>query len=62
MKMKTKLSCISVLLAVCAFTQTPGLQAAELKLADPFGDEMVLQQGMALPLWGLADPGEGVGS
>ncbi|MEO5712324.1 MAG: sialate O-acetylesterase, partial [Luteolibacter sp.] len=31
--------------------------AAELTLADPFGDEMVLQQGMTIPVWGTAESG-----
>ncbi|MDR2513579.1 MAG: hypothetical protein LBD01_07305 [Puniceicoccales bacterium] len=31
--------------------------AAGLKLADPFGDAMVLQRDAALPIWGTATPG-----
>lgn len=31
--------------------------AAELKIASPFGDHMVLQRGMPVPVWGSADPG-----
>ena len=31
--------------------------AAPLKLASPFGDHMVLQRGMPVPVWGTADPG-----
>ncbi len=30
---------------------------AALKLGSPFGDHMVLQQGMPVPVWGWADPG-----
>ena len=32
------------------------LQGAELKLADAFGDEMVLQREMPVPVCGKADP------
>jgi sialate O-acetylesterase len=50
----------SFVFAVLAF---PGLllgQAArgDVKVAPVFGDHMVLQQGMALPVWGTASPGE----
>ncbi len=31
---------------------------AEVKLAAPFGDHMVLQQGQPVPVWGKAAPGE----
>src|ERR1041385_3244043 len=31
---------------------------ADIKLAGIFGDNMVLQQGMPLPVWGWADDGE----
>ena len=33
---------------------------AAVQLASPFGDHMVLQQGMPVPLWGTAAPGERV--
>ena len=33
---------------------------ADVKLAFPFTDNMVLQRGMALPIWGTAAPGESV--
>ncbi|WP_221032128.1 sialate O-acetylesterase [Actomonas aquatica] len=33
------------------------LAHAELKLAAPFGDHMVLQRGHPIPVWGWADPG-----
>ena len=33
---------------------------ADLKLASPFGDHMVLQQGRPVPVWGTAAPGEKV--
>lgn len=34
--------------------------AAALRLADPFGDDMVLQRDMPVPVWGLAAPGDRV--
>jgi sialate O-acetylesterase len=34
----------------------PVLAAAELKLADAFGDAMVLQRDIAAPVWGVSDP------
>jgi sialate O-acetylesterase len=34
--------------------------AAELKLASPFGDHMVLQRGKPVPVWGWANPGDSV--
>ena len=33
-------------------------KSAEVKLAGVFGDHMVLQQGMAVSVWGTAEPGE----
>ncbi|MCA9270197.1 MAG: sialate O-acetylesterase [Planctomycetales bacterium] len=42
-----------VLVAACAATA-----AAEVKLPAIFGDSMVLQQGIAAPVWGTAAPGE----
>src|SRR5450432_1666442 len=33
---------------------------AELKLASVFGDHMVLQRGVDIPVWGWAGPGERV--
>ena len=33
---------------------------AEVKLASPFGDHMVLQHGRPVPVWGTAAPGEQV--
>lgn len=37
-----------------------GSLTAEVKLASPFGDHMVLQQGRPVPVWGTAAPGEKV--
>ena len=34
--------------------------AAAVRLADPFADGAVLQRGMRVPVWGMADPGERV--
>ena len=45
-----------VLLALCNLTPL----RAEVKPAALFGDHMVLQQGMSVPVWGWADPGEQV--
>ena len=42
--------------ALVVLLLTGFLQAAELKLADPFGDGMVLQREMPVPVWGKADP------
>ena len=47
------LSAFTLFAALCASAR----QAAELQLADPFGDEMVLQRDMQVPVWGEADPG-----
>lgn len=43
---------------LCLLLSTP-LQA-ELRLADVFGDHMVLQREMPLPVWGWADPNQTV--
>ncbi len=40
-------------LAVLVFTS---VAAADVRLASPFTDNMVLQQGMKVPIWGMADP------
>jgi len=37
-----------------------GQARADVKLADIFGDHMVLQEGVKLPVWGTADPGDKV--
>jgi len=52
----------SIFLSVVLFGAacTSSARAADLKLADPFGDEMVLQQGMQVPVWGTADAGANV--
>jgi sialate O-acetylesterase len=53
--MKTKLT-IFCLLALAA----GGTVRADVSLPSIFGDHMVLQQGMKLPVWGKAAPGEKV--
>jgi sialate O-acetylesterase len=45
-----------LLLALCNVTAL----RADVKPAALFGDHMVLQQGMSVPVWGWADPGEQV--
>lgn len=40
--------------AVCSLPDA----RADVKPAALFGDHMVLQQGMSVPVWGWADPGE----
>lgn len=47
--------CLGVLVSVSF-----GTAHAEVKLASIFGDSMVLQQELAVPVWGWADPGEKV--
>jgi sialate O-acetylesterase len=46
---------VTVLLAVLLMPMTA---IAELRLAGVFGDQMVLQQGAKLPIWGTATPGQ----
>jgi sialate O-acetylesterase len=48
-----------LLLAPTLLLAAPALHA-DVKLATIFGDHMVLQQEMKLPVWGTADPGETV--
>ena len=48
-----------VSLAFTAFASA-GLARADIKLAPMFGDHMVLQREMAVPVWGQAAPGEKV--
>src|SRR5580704_7525535 len=54
--MSTKVGFIP-LICICSCVQ--GLRA-DVKLAGIFGDHMVLQQGVTLPVWGWADRGEQV--
>lgn len=50
----------SLLMAVVAGTGLWAEAAMALSVASPFGDNMVLQQGMPVPLWGNAEPGQTV--
>ncbi len=47
-------------LAGLAFLASGGILGADVKMSPIFGDHMVLQQGMTLPVWGMADAGENV--
>jgi sialate O-acetylesterase len=47
-----------VALSLCAWR--PATLLADVKPASIFNDHMVLQQGMSVPVWGWADPGEQV--
>lgn len=46
---------VVAVLTVCSFAAS-----ADVKLPAVFGDNMVLQRGMAIPVWGWAGPGEQV--
>ncbi|MDQ8205175.1 sialate O-acetylesterase [Pelagicoccus sp. SDUM812003] len=45
-----------VALLICILTALAANAQAELKLASPFGDHMVLQRGRSIPVWGWALP------
>jgi sialate O-acetylesterase len=45
-------------LTLLGFVLPTGLLQAEIGLSAAFGDHMVLQRGLSLPVWGWADPGE----
>lgn len=50
-----------VMLGACALLMGVSLSVmADVKLAAPFGDSMVLQREKPVAVWGTADPGEGV--
>jgi len=49
-----------IVLALVLLAGLPNVQAGELKLANLFTSHMVLQTGMAVPVWGWADTGETV--
>jgi len=55
-RMKLPTALTGLVLALC---QAAALRA-DVKPAALFGDHMVLQQGMSVPVWGWADPGEQV--
>lgn len=47
----------SITLAVIAFTLSFDANATPPTLAAPFGDNMILQRDMNVPVWGTAEPG-----
>ncbi|MBT4667844.1 MAG: sialate O-acetylesterase, partial [Opitutae bacterium] len=47
-------------LTLLSFVLPTGLLQAEIELSAVFGDHMVLQRDLSLPVWGWADPGEEV--
>ena len=55
-RMKLATASASLLFTLCNLTAL----RADVKPAALFGDHMVLQQGMSVPVWGWADPGEQV--
>lgn len=50
----------SVLMAILFFVLLPAIANADVSLASLFKDNMVLQQKIQAPVWGLAEPGETV--
>ncbi len=57
MKFRHFVSCLCLSL-VCLFSITTA--RADVELPSIFGDSMVLQSELPLPVWGWADPGEEV--
>ncbi|MEO5565013.1 MAG: sialate O-acetylesterase [Chitinophagaceae bacterium] len=57
MNMYFKKHLISFIFLLLIFSTTV---SADVKPASPFGDHMVLQHNMKVPVWGMADPGEKV--
>jgi len=57
MKFRRTHSLVASVFATLCFT---AFASAEVKPAALFSDHMVLQSGMAVPIWGTADPGEKV--
>jgi sialate O-acetylesterase len=55
-----KRSAQSVVLFVTGLLIAAAPLAAEVRLASPFSDNMVLQRDMKVPVWGWAEPGEKV--
>ena len=47
-------------IASCLFLLCTMSASAEVKTSPLFGDHMVLQSGMSIPVWGTANPGEAV--
>ena len=58
---RTARNCMSLLAAlVCPTALLPGVAHADVQVSSLFGDNMVLQRGMAVAVWGMAAPGEAV--
>lgn len=55
-RVRRSISCVACLFT-CAFAAAA---SADVRLADVFGDHMVLQRDVPLPIWGRADAGESV--
>src|ERR1039457_7403943 len=55
-RMKLTTASMGLLFTLCNLA----VLRADVKPAAVFGDHMVLQQGMSVPVWGWADPGEQV--
>src|SRR5580700_6905562 len=53
-------SCLQLLVVSFALVGTLNAASAAVKLPALFTDNMVLQQGQAIPIWGWADKGEDV--
>ena len=51
---------VSFILTALLLAPLSALHGAELKLATVFSDHMVLQRDAAVPVWGMAAPGESV--
>lgn len=51
---------IKIFLCLLLFSAFAGNIVANVKLASPFGDHMVLQRNKIVPVWGTATPGEKV--
>ncbi len=47
-----------MIVASCCLSALAGVACATVKPADVFSDHMVLQQGVPVPVWGTANPGE----
>ena len=52
--------CLRVGLLALAWIGMAAPAGADVELASIFGDAMVLQRGLPVPVWGWADPGEDV--
>lgn len=55
-----KSSFVGIFSLLALSVTNPAALLAELRLASPFGDHMVLQREMPVPIWGTASPGDKV--